>query len=62
MSDGAVVLATEGYPASPRSGDVINGLDDAADVDWFSLRHPPPLAFDHHQILAWVRRHLQATS
>lgn len=27
-----VVLAAEGYPATPRTGDVIRGLDDAADV------------------------------
>ena len=25
-----MVLASEGYPASPRSGDVIDGADDAA--------------------------------
>jgi 8-oxo-dGTP diphosphatase len=29
--------------------------DDAAEVGWHNLRHPPPLAFDHAQILAWVR-------
>jgi phosphoribosylamine---glycine ligase len=28
-----VVLATEGYPADPRTGDVIAGLDDAAGLD-----------------------------
>ncbi len=27
-----VVLAASGYPATPRTGDVISGLDDAADV------------------------------
>jgi phosphoribosylamine--glycine ligase len=27
-----VVLASEGYPAAPRTGDVIDGLDDAAAV------------------------------
>jgi 8-oxo-dGTP diphosphatase len=29
--------------------------DDAADVDWFALDAPPPLAFDHDRILARVR-------
>jgi phosphoribosylamine--glycine ligase len=28
-----VVLATEGYPANPRTGDVIAGLDDTAGLD-----------------------------
>jgi 8-oxo-dGTP diphosphatase len=32
--------------------------DDAAEVDWHPLRQPPPLAFDHGQILAMVRKQL----
>ena len=28
-----VVCASEGYPASPRTGDVISGIDDAEAVD-----------------------------
>jgi phosphoribosylamine--glycine ligase len=28
-----VVLATEGYPAAPRTGDRIEGLDDACGLD-----------------------------
>jgi 8-oxo-dGTP diphosphatase len=32
--------------------------DDAAEVAWHSLRKPPPLAFDHEQILARARQHL----
>jgi 8-oxo-dGTP diphosphatase len=30
--------------------------DDAAEVAWHSLRQPPPLAFDHAEILAFARR------
>jgi 8-oxo-dGTP diphosphatase len=33
--------------------------DDAAEVAWHDLRHPPPLAFDHAKILACARQHLQ---
>jgi phosphoribosylamine--glycine ligase len=32
-----VVCASEGYPASPRTGDVIHGLDDAAALDGVSV-------------------------
>jgi 8-oxo-dGTP diphosphatase len=32
--------------------------DDAAAVDWFPLDVPPPLAFDHADILARVRHRL----
>jgi 8-oxo-dGTP diphosphatase len=34
--------------------------DDAAEVGWFSLRKPPPLAFDHRKILAHLRKRLAA--
>lgn len=34
-SSATVVLAAEGYPHSPRKGDVINGLDDTKDVTIF---------------------------
>jgi 8-oxo-dGTP diphosphatase len=33
--------------------------DDAAEVGWFSLRHPPKLAFDHKDILAVARKYLK---
>jgi len=33
--------------------------DDAAEVAWHDLRHPPPLAFDHAEILAFARRRLE---
>lgn len=36
--------------------------DDAEEVGWFSLLHPPPLAFDHAQILADLRTHLGITA
>jgi 8-oxo-dGTP diphosphatase len=32
--------------------------DDAAEVGWFNLRKPPPLAFDHREILAHARKRL----
>jgi 8-oxo-dGTP diphosphatase len=32
--------------------------DDAAEVAWFPLDEPPPLAFDHDRILACVRREI----
>jgi len=33
--------------------------DDAEEVGWHDLRHPPPLAFDHAEILACARRRLE---
>jgi 8-oxo-dGTP diphosphatase len=33
---------------------------DAGDVGWFDLENPPPLAFDHAQILAYAARKLAA--
>ena len=35
--------------------------DDAADVGWFDLLAPPPLAFDHADILAHARKALAIT-
>jgi len=35
----AVVLAAEGYPESPRKGDVIHGLDAAAELDGVTVVH-----------------------
>lgn len=34
-----VVLATEGYPISPRKGDVIEGIEDAETIDGVSVFH-----------------------
>jgi 8-oxo-dGTP diphosphatase len=36
--------------------------DDAAEVGWHSLSHPPPLAFDHAKILACARSYLKTPS
>jgi 8-oxo-dGTP diphosphatase len=33
--------------------------DDAAEVGWFDFSRPPPLAFDHAEILACARRRLK---
>jgi len=33
--------------------------DDAAEVAWHGLSHPPPLAFDHAHILACARKRLK---
>jgi phosphoribosylamine---glycine ligase len=41
-----VVLASEGYPASPRTGDVIAGLDDAAGVEGVTVFHAGTAAVD----------------
>lgn len=30
----------------------VRGMDDAAQADWFELSQLPPLAFDHHDIIA----------
>jgi 8-oxo-dGTP diphosphatase len=32
---------------------------DAGEVGWFDLDDPPPLAFDHAEILAYAARHLR---
>jgi phosphoribosylamine--glycine ligase len=34
-----VVIAASGYPAAPRSGDVIDGLDDAASIEGVEVLH-----------------------
>ena len=38
----------------PRAG------DDAAEVGWFSVRRPPPLAFDHRLLLRTAMKTVQA--
>jgi phosphoribosylamine--glycine ligase len=35
----AVILAAHGYPASPRAGDVIHGIDRAAEVEGVVVHH-----------------------
>lgn len=39
----------------PRQAQLRAG-DDAAEAAWHPLDRPPPLAFDHEQVLAFVRR------
>jgi len=48
----ALVEAQEAAAWQPRAA------SDADDVDWFDLQEPPPLAFDHQEILAHARRSL----
>ena len=38
-SSACVVLASEGYPAKPRTGDIMNGLDDAAAIPNVEIFH-----------------------
>jgi len=41
-----VVLASEGYPAAPRTGDVITGLDAAGEVEGVTVFHAGTVAGD----------------
>jgi phosphoribosylamine--glycine ligase len=41
-----VVLASEGYPAAPRTGDVIRGLEAAAEVEGVTVFHAGTAAGD----------------
>ncbi len=41
-----VVLASEGYPAAPRTGDVIEGLDAAGEVEGVTVFHAGTAAVD----------------
>lgn len=41
-----------------RADDVAGG-DDADDARWFPAADPPPLAFDHAEILAYARKRLR---
>lgn len=45
--------------ATVKAGD-LRAASDAAEVGWFDLRAPPPLAFDHADILAHAWRRVQA--
>ncbi len=52
----ALLDAKEAAAWQPRAA------SDASDVAWFELWDPPPLAFDHAQILAYARQALEETS
>ena len=38
-SSACIVLASEGYPAKPRTGDVINGLEEASAIEGVEIFH-----------------------
>jgi 8-oxo-dGTP diphosphatase len=49
------------YLAEVNAEDLqVHAADDAAEVGWHRLTKPPPLAFDHAQMLACVRKRLAA--
>ncbi len=50
-----VVLTTEGYPADPRTGDVISGLDDATARDGVTVFHAGTKATDAGLVTAGGR-------
>ena len=57
-----VVLASEGYPASPRTGDVIEGLDAASAVEGVTVFHAGTLAGADGEILTAGGRVLNVTA
>ena len=72
-----VQLATFGDPGRDPRGRTISvvylaqvgprqvkprAADDAAEVGWFALHRPPPLAFDHRRILRCALSYLRRTS
>jgi len=50
------------YLGRVRPGLNASAGDDAAEVGWFSLDAPPPLAFDHAEILKLVRDRVTGSS
>lgn len=63
-SDAAVtvVVAAAGYPESPRSGDVVEGLDDAAAVDGVDVLHAGTRLDDAGQVVSSSGRVLSVTA
>jgi phosphoribosylamine--glycine ligase len=57
-----VVLAAEGYPASPRTGDVISGLAEAGAVDGVTVFHAGTKAGERGEILTAGGRVLNVTA
>lgn len=56
-----VILAAHGYPAAPRTGDVIYGLDEAAQVEGVVVHHAGTTA-DGEQVLSAGGRVLAVTA
>jgi phosphoribosylamine--glycine ligase len=57
-----VVLATEGYPASPRKGDVVDGLDDAEQLPGVTVFHAGTKQDDGGQVITAGGRVLDVTA
>jgi phosphoribosylamine--glycine ligase len=57
-----VVLASEGYPESPRTGDAIEGLDDAAGAEHTSVFHAGTRWGDESQVVTAGGRVLGVTA
>jgi phosphoribosylamine--glycine ligase len=57
-----VVLATEGYPASPRKGDVISGLDDVAGLSGVTVFHAGTARGDEGALVTAGGRVLDVTA
>ena len=51
----ALVLAAHGYPASPRTGDEIRGLDEAAKIPGVAVLHAGTVEEDGHVVTAGGR-------
>jgi phosphoribosylamine--glycine ligase len=57
-----VVLATEGYPASPRKGDVIEGIDDAEELPGVTVFHAGTKQADGGRLITAGGRVLDVTA
>jgi len=57
-----VVLATEGYPASPRKGDVIEGIDDAEQLPGVTVFHAGTTQADGGRLMTGGGRVLDVTA
>ena len=57
-----VVLATEGYPASPRKGDVIEGIDDAEQLPGVTVFHAGTKPADGGRLMTAGGRVLDVTA
>ncbi|HZP27781.1 MAG TPA: phosphoribosylglycinamide synthetase C domain-containing protein, partial [Acidimicrobiia bacterium] len=57
-----VVLAAEGYPASPRTGDVVDGLDAAAAVPGVTVFHAGTKVRDDGAVVTAGGRVLDVTA